>query len=84
LNVDDELISFDGYRVTPDTWPSRLEMYQPDDQIELLISRRGKIRQLQIVLGRKPEHNWQLEVDPLAEPSNFRKWLGQAGGFAIG
>lgn len=77
LNVDDELISFDGYRVTPDTWPSRLEMYQPDDKIELLVSRRGKIRQLQIVLGRKPEHNWQLEVDPHVPSINLERWLSQ-------
>jgi predicted metalloprotease with PDZ domain len=76
LNVDDELISFDGYRVTPDTWPSRLEVYEPDDQIELLISRRGKIRTLQIVLGSKPEHNWQLEVDPQADAANLEQWLG--------
>jgi predicted metalloprotease with PDZ domain len=75
LNVDDELISFDGYRVTPDTWPSRLEVYEPDDQIELLISRRGKIRKLQIVLGRKPEHHWQLEVDPKTNPASLKQWL---------
>lgn len=78
LNVDDELISFDGYRVTPDTWPSRLEVYEPEQELELLVSRRGKILRLKIVLGHKPKHNWQLEVDPAATPdaiANQRDWL---------
>jgi predicted metalloprotease with PDZ domain len=75
LNVDDELISFDGYRVTPDTWPSRLEVYQPGDQIELLVSRRGKIRPLTIELGQRPEHNWQLEADPQADANCLVSWL---------
>ncbi|MEZ6138551.1 MAG: PDZ domain-containing protein [Pirellulaceae bacterium] len=78
LNVDDELISFDGYRVTPDTWPSRLEVYEPEQEIELLVSRRGKILNLKIVLGHKPKHNWQLEVDPSASPeavANQNVWL---------
>lgn len=66
LNVDDELISFDGYRVTPDTWPSRLEVYEPEQELELLVSRRGKILKLKIVLGHKPKHNWQIEIDPHA------------------
>ncbi len=78
LNVDDELISFDGYRVTPDTWPSRLEVYEPEQELELLVSRRGKVLQLKIVLGHKPKHNWQLEVDPHASHDAMarqRTWL---------
>jgi predicted metalloprotease with PDZ domain len=78
LNVDDELISFDGYRVTPDIWPSRLEVYEPEQELELLVSRRGKILALKIVLGHKPKHNWQLEVDPAADAAvieNQRRWL---------
>lgn len=78
LNVDDELISFDGYRVTPDTWPSRLEVYEPEQELELLVSRRGKILPLKIVMGHKPRHNWQLEVDPNASAKaiqNRERWL---------
>jgi predicted metalloprotease with PDZ domain len=78
LNVDDELISFDGYRVTPDTWPSRLEVYEPEQEIELLVSRRGKMLKLKIVLGHKPRHNWQIEEDPSASAQALeaqKQWL---------
>jgi len=78
LNVDDELVGLDGYRLTPDAWPERLGMYQPGQELDLLIARRGHFKQLKITLGRKPVHNWQLEVDPAATQaarSNLDKWL---------
>lgn len=78
LNVDDELVALDGYRLTPDAWPERLAMYQPGQELELLVSRRGRIKQLTICLGRKPAHNWQLEIDPAATTAskvNLAQWL---------
>ncbi len=78
LNVDDELVALDGYRLTVDVWPDRLSMYQPGQNLELLVSRRGRIKQLTICLGRKPAHNWQLEIDPAATSAgkqNLNQWL---------
>jgi len=78
LNVDDELVALDGYRLTADAWPERLGMYQPGQELELLVSRRGRIKQLTICLGRKPSHNWQLEIDPAATSAakhNLNQWL---------
>jgi len=78
LNVDDELVALDGYRLTSDAWPDRLGMYQPGQELELLVSRRGRIKQLTICLGRKPPHYWQLEVDPAATIvglHNLNQWL---------
>lgn len=78
LNVDDELIALDGYRLIPDAWPDRLGMYQPGQELGLLVSRRGQIKQLSICLGRKPSHNWQLEIDPAASgdaKDNLNQWL---------
>ncbi len=81
LNVDDELVALDGYRLTPEAWPDRLGMYQPGQELDVLIARRGKIKPLKISLGRKPTHNWQLEIDPAATESaklNLTNWLSQA------
>ena len=78
LNVDDELVALDGYRLTADAWPDRLNMYQPGQELELLIARRGRLKQLTICLGRKPAHNWQLEIDPAATSdakASFANWL---------
>jgi predicted metalloprotease with PDZ domain len=78
LNVDDELLALDGYRLSPDTWPGHLEMFEPEQELELLVSRRGKIVPLKITLGKKPPHNWELGVDPAASQtalSRLERWL---------
>ena len=63
LNVDDELIALDGYRLSPDTWPGHLDMFEPEQALDFLVSRRGKIVPLKITLGKKPPHNWELAFD---------------------
>jgi predicted metalloprotease with PDZ domain len=81
LNVDDELLALDGYRLSPDTWPGHLEMFEPEQELQLLVSRRGKIVPLKITLGKKPPHNWELAVDPAASQTAFSRldqWLGKA------
>ncbi len=82
MNVDDELIALDGYRLSPETWPGHLEMFVPDQELELLVSRRGKIVPLKITLGEKPPHNWELAVDPAASDeakARLEHWLGKDG-----
>lgn len=78
LNVDDELIALDGFRLEPSSWPERLGMYCPGDSLPLTISRRGKLIELQLRLGSKPPVGWQLEVSPIASTAseeNMRAWL---------
>ncbi len=80
LNVDDELLALDGYRLSPDTWPGHLEMFEPEQELDLLVSRRGKIVPLKITLGKKPPHNWELAVDPVADieaRNRLKQWLEQ-------
>src|SRR5262249_19684397 len=36
LNVDDEILAIDGFRVRPDQLPQRLENYRPGDRISML------------------------------------------------
>ncbi len=79
MNVDDELLALDGYRLSPDTWPGHLEMFEPEQELELLVSRRGKIVPLKITLGKKPAHNWDLIVDAQADDAakqRLYRWLG--------
>lgn len=78
LNVDDELLALDGYRVDPACWPDRLGLYRPGQELELTVARRGKILQLPLRLGCKPAVTWQLEVSPIASSAaeaNLRHWL---------
>jgi predicted metalloprotease with PDZ domain len=78
LNVEDELIALDGYRLVPDAWPSRLELYSPGQELELLIARRGKLERLKLQLGNRPSHNWELGFAPNGSVEAIerrRQWL---------
>lgn len=78
MNVDDELVALDGYRLTPDAWPARLELYHPGQEMELLVARRGRMLPLTLVLGEKPDHNWELAVSPSASSAardQLQRWL---------
>lgn len=78
LNVDDELLALDNYRVTPDSWPDRLGAYQPGNELNLLVSRRGKLTNLRIRLGKKFDTNWQLEfveTDDAGVAAHRTRWL---------
>lgn len=77
LNVGDELIALDGYRLSG-SLDSRLEQYRPGQTVTLLISRRGKLQQLSIKLTADLEQSWVLEV--VKEPTdqqatNLKDWL---------
>ena len=77
LNVDDEWIAIDNYRVGND-WSDRITHYRPGDEINTLISRRGKLITIPVRLGTKPAANWKLEIakEPSAEQKvRFRQWL---------
>lgn len=78
INVGDELLAFGDERL-PREIDERLALHRPGDAVELLLSRRGRLRRLTIELGREPEANWSIEVDPDASPGTRRvreDWLG--------
>lgn len=78
LNAGDELISFDGYRVTAETWTERLNSYKPNDVCKCLVARRGKIVELSLKLASEPETSWK--IGRVAKPTEdqekrWRSWL---------
>ena len=64
INVDDEILAIDEFRVRADQWAARLEQYQPDDTISLLLARRDRLLRLDVKLSAEPPRQWRLEVDP--------------------
>lgn len=78
FNAGDELISFDGYRVSAETWAERLSSYRPDNVCKCLVARRGKIVELSIKLASEPETNWKIvrRAKPTEEQEKrWRSWL---------
>jgi predicted metalloprotease with PDZ domain len=78
LQVGDELIGLNGYRTTADNWTSLLSYFRPGERVQLTLSRRGRLMQLDVPLEAPLMPSWQLEVDPDASSTQqlrLRTWL---------
>lgn len=69
LNVDDEILAIDDFRVRADRLESRLEQYRPGDRVSLLVARRDQLVRLELTFGAEPARSWRLEADPGASPA---------------
>jgi predicted metalloprotease with PDZ domain len=81
LNVDDEILALDDFRVRADQLATRLEQYQSGDKVTLLVARRDRLMRLETALGAEPPRPWRLEVDPgtsEAQQTRRASWLGRA------
>ena len=79
LNTGDEVIALNDFRVTSSI-DSRLRQYEIGDEVELLISRRGKLMKVLIEIGADPKRSWSLKL--IAKPTDDQKaalksWLGK-------
>jgi len=82
LNVDDELLAFNQYRVSAKTWKDQLTQLGIGEKIRVLVARRGEIRTIEATLGTEPKEKWTLK--PLPKPPDEAKtrmtnWLGTSG-----
>ena len=78
LNVDDEILAIDDYRVRADRLDNRLEQYKPGDKVTLLVARREQLLRLELTLGTEPARAWRLEANPSAsdaQQSSRGRWL---------
>jgi predicted metalloprotease with PDZ domain len=77
LNVDDEILAINGFRVRADQLAARLDQYKPGDKATLLIARRDQILSLDTQFGSEPPRQWRLEVDPSAAQAERQRtrWL---------
>jgi predicted metalloprotease with PDZ domain len=83
LNVDDEILAIDDYRVRPEQWQTRLEQYGPDHTVNLLVARRERLQRLNATFGAEPPQCWKLAVHPEAtaeQQARLHAWLGNCSG----
>ena len=79
VNVGDELIAIDGFRLT-EPLEERLKQNKVGDVVNILVSRRGKLMEIPLTLQAKPTAAWKLEQAKEPTPQqreNFASWLGQ-------
>jgi predicted metalloprotease with PDZ domain len=86
LNVDDEIVAIDEFRVRADQLDTRMEQYVAGDRVSILVARRDRLMRLEGRLGAEPLKAWQLEVDPGASTAQRKMldlWLAQSGNPAV-
>ena len=79
INVDDELLAFGDERV-PVEWAARLGRYSVGDTLAVLLSRRGRLRRINVTLGEAPQESFDIGEDPEASPgsrSERSAWLSE-------
>lgn len=78
VNVDDELIALDDYRIPPDGFDTRLQQYKAGDEATITLARRGRLRTVSVKFAAEPANEWKLHVPekPSAgETQHFNRWL---------
>ena len=81
LNVDDEILAIDEFRVRADQLNQRLDQYKAGDRVTLLVARREQLNRLEVTLAKEPAREWRLEADTSAAESAQRerdRWLGSS------
>ncbi len=64
ISPADEILGIGDYRVRPDQWISTLELYRPQEVVNLLVSRRDRLITIPVRLGAEPSRRWIVETDP--------------------
>jgi predicted metalloprotease with PDZ domain len=64
INVEDEILAINDFRVRPEQWPSRLDAYKPGDTVSVLVARRDQLRRIALQLAEEPRQAWSLEPKP--------------------
>ena len=83
LQVGDELVAIDGWRVPAEGPGDLLSALRPGQAVTVTVSRRGALRALPATLGVPPDDTWTLEIDPDAPPeaaARRQRWWAQAAG----
>lgn len=81
LNVDDEILAIEEFRVRADQLTARLDLHKPGDTVTLLVARRDQLRRLDVTFGAEPPRQWRLETSPGATPAQTQhrdRWLRPA------
>ena len=71
FNVDDEILAIGDHRVRANQWNERITLTPPGSQISVMISRRGALRRLPVVVGTQPTNQWDLQ--PVEEASHAQE-----------
>jgi predicted metalloprotease with PDZ domain len=78
LSVRDEVIAVDGLKIDPDGWEKRLEERGPGARVALTLFRRGRLHELPLEIGRRPNVAYalrQVRKPTAAQKKTYEDWL---------
>ncbi|MBM3966454.1 MAG: M61 family metallopeptidase [Planctomycetes bacterium] len=78
IQAGDELVGWDGYRVTPENWSERLGLYKVGSTVNALVTRRGKLLEIRVELTAQPTESWnlvRLESPTPEQEARWKSWL---------
>jgi predicted metalloprotease with PDZ domain len=67
LSLQDEIIALDGTRVSLRTMNEIFNSRKAGDKIRVLVSRRGALREVEVIVGKKTERSFRIR--PLSNPT---------------
>ena len=79
LNVGDEVLAIDDYRVYASDWTQRQALYRAGSMASVLVSRRGRLTRLDLTFGRAPAPAWEMTIRSVltaTQPYRIDAWLG--------
>jgi len=71
LSAQDEIVAFDGARVTQRSLAGTINSRKPSDKVRVLFARRGAVRETEVTLGKKTERSFR--ITPLTNPTGDQK-----------
>ena len=77
INVNDEIVAIDDFRVGTDL-AALLQMYRPTDKVKVTVVRAGRLLDLEVTLADNPMLSYKLEKIPNPSPAQltvYNKWL---------
>lgn len=80
IQSGDELIGWDGYRITQEQWSDRLGLYRAGDRVAATIARRGKLLEVPLEIPPSKPLSWNLvrtDSPDEKQQERWRSWLGQ-------
>jgi len=72
LNVDDEILAIDEFRVRADRLDNRLDQYKTGEKVSVLVARREQLVRVPTTFGVEPQKAWRLELNPSATEAQRR------------
>ena len=80
INVDDEIIALDDFRVKPEQWDTRTATFRIGEGVSVLIARRDELMRFTLTLALPEVDEWQIRRLSTATPlqqQSLQQWLGE-------